>query len=55
MGIDPRETRNEKPVFMYLYMPSKTVPQLIFGYYSVVVKDMCIFYGEYGLKAVRIL
>lgn len=55
MGIDLKEARREKPVFMHLYMPSKPVPQLIFGYYSVVAKDMCMIYGEYGLKAVRIL
>lgn len=51
MGIDPKE----KPVFMHLYMPMKPVPQLIFGYYSVVVRDMCMIYGTYGLTAVRVL
>ena len=47
--------KGERPVFMHLYMPSKPVPQLIFGYYSVVTRDMCIIYGDYGLTAVRVL
>lgn len=51
MGIDPRE----RPVFMHLYMPNRAVPHLIFGYYSVVVRDMCMLYGGYGMTAVRVL
>ena len=47
--------KGERPVFMHLYMPSKPVPQLIFGYYSVVTRDMWVFYGDYGLTAVRVL
>ncbi len=56
MRIDPRETKKEKPVFMHVYMPNRAVPHLIFGFYSVVIKDMTVFFGfRYASQSVRVL